>query len=256
MRLALLTVTLALAACARASGGSADATETIDDAPVVIDAMADANGCATQPCSIFPQCGCGGNNACDIASSLMGTSCRMITTPGKETGACSTPRDCDRGYVCLGGTGASCHKYCNANTDCTGPRGQCVIEITSGGNVIPNIPPACSSNCDPTSTNPAECPSTHKCGLFTATKGGTQVKISGCSLAGTGVQGTSCKVGTAGDDSLCGKGFLCTTLNAGTDFNCRRMCQRAPAGAACPTGTCIGFTTPHTINGVEYGVCN
>lgn len=253
MRLALLIVMLT--ACARASGGSADASATDDsNMQVVVDAMADANGCTTQPCTIFPQCGCGGNNACDIASNLMGTACRIITTPGTETSACTTPRDCDRGYVCLGGAAASCHKYCSSNTDCTGPRGQCVIEITSNNMVIPNIPPACSSNCEPTSTNPAECPATHKCGLFTATRMGTPVKISDCSKAGAGVQGANCKVGTAGDDTLCGKGFLCTTLDNGTNFNCRKICQKAASN--CGAQTCISFATPHTIAGVEYGVCN
>lgn len=254
MRLALLALAASLGACATASSGTSDSNGTVDDGGVV-DGMADANTCAMQPCSILPQCGCGGNNACDIdGSDLMGTACRQIMSPGIETTTCTSPKGCDRGYVCLGGTGASCHKYCQQNSDCGAPRGQCVIDITSSGSVIPGIPPACSSNCDPTSTNPLECPSTHKCGLFTATHNGSPVKISDCSPAGSGVQATSCKVGTGGDDSLCGKGYLCTTLDGGTNFNCRRICQVTASN--CGARTCKVFTTPHTINGTEYGVCS
>jgi len=252
MRLALLLVTLS--ACATATSGStSDATGSGTSDGGIIDAKPDANTCAMQPCSIIPQCGCAG--ACDIdGSDLMGTACRTIMSPGVESNTCTGPKDCAGGYVCLGAANASCHKYCTQNSDCGTPRGQCVIDITSNGTAIPGIPPACSSNCDPTSTNPAECPSTFKCGLFTATHNGSPVKIADCSKAGSGVQATSCKVGTAGDDTLCGKGYLCTTLDGGTNYNCRRICQVTASN--CGTRTCKTFTTPHTINGVEYGVCS
>jgi hypothetical protein len=255
MRYALFA--LALAACASASSGTADSNGSVGDGGVV-DSAPDANTCAMQPCSILPQCGCT-NGACDIdGSDLMGTACRPITSPGIETTTCNGPKDCDHGYVCLGGSSqASCHKYCSQNSDCGTPRGQCVIDITSGGMPIAGIPPACSSNCDPTSTNPAECPATFKCGLFTAMHNGAQVKISDCSKAGTGTQGVSCKSGTVGDDTLCGKGYLCTTFDASpaTNFNCRRICTVAPN--SCGGGlTCNSFATKYIIAGVEYGVCN
>lgn len=253
MRLALLV--LALTACARASSGTADSNGTPDDGGVV-DSAPDANTCSMQPCSIVPQCGCVGTTACDIdGSDLMGTKCRQITTPGIESNTCNGPKDCAAGYVCLGPTGqASCRKYCDDDLDCGMPRGQCVIDITSGGNPIAGIPPACSSNCEPTSTNPLECPSTFKCSLFTGTHNGTAVKFADCSKAGANVQAQSCKVGTQGDDTLCAKGYLCTTLDGGTNYNCRRICQVAASN--CGTRTCKTFTTPQTINGVEYGVCS
>jgi hypothetical protein len=252
MRFALLA--LALTACASASSGTTDSNGTVDDGGVV-DSAPDANTCATQPCSILPQCGCA-SGACDIdGTDLMGTACRTIMSPGIETTTCAGPKECDHGYVCLGATGqAACHKYCSQNSDCGSPRGQCVIDITSGGMPIAGIPPACSSNCDPTSTNPAECPATYKCGLFTSTHNGSPVKISDCSKAGSGVQATSCKTASGGDDALCGKGYLCTTLDGGTNYNCRRICQVTASN--CGARTCKTFTTPHTINGVEYGVCS
>lgn len=254
-RLWLVFGLAALSACAKAGSGSTDAAT---DSSRPIDAMVDGNGCAVQPCSILPQCGCGGANACDIdLSDSMGTACRPVTSAGQETATCNGPDACDKGFVCLGGSSfASCKKYCSTDADCGSPRGLCVLDITNNGVALPGIPPACSSNCDPTSTSPAECPSTYKCGLFTATHNGQPVKIADCSPAGTGTQGTNCKVGTSGIDSMCGKGYMCTTVDGGTNYNCRRICNKSPGPSNCGAQTCIGFTTPHTINGVEYGVCN
>jgi hypothetical protein len=248
----------AVIACATASrdNGSGDAAGN-GDGTQGDGQQLDANTCATQPCDIPTQCGCG-SGACDIdGSDLMGTACRTITTPGQETGACAGPSDCDKGYVCLGGTNdASCHKYCAADADCGTPRGQCVIDIQSNGTTIAGIPPACSSNCDPAnSASPAVCPSAMKCSLFTATHLGSDHDIADCAQAGAGTQGTSCKVGSNGDDTLCAANFLCTTLDS-TSFNCRRICVR-PGGAQCTGGqTCLGFNPALTIGGTEYGVCN
>ena len=55
--------------------------------------------------------------------------------------------------------------------------------------------------------------------------------------------------------TLCAANFLCTTVNAGVNFNCRRTCTNV--GAACATGgTCIGFNPAFTVGGTQYGVCN
>jgi len=252
-RLWLVFGLAALSACAKAGSGTTDAA---GDTSRPVDAEADGNGCAVQPCSILPQCGCGGANACDIDfSDNMGTACRPVTTAGQETSTCNGPNACDKGYVCLGGsTYASCKKYCTANADCGSPRGQCVIDISAGGTVLAGIPSACSSNCEPTSTAPAECPSTYKCSLFTAMHNGQPVKIADCNPAGTGTQNASCAAGTSGNDSLCAKGYMCTTTSTDTAFKCRRICQVASPN--CGAGTCLSFTTKHIINGVEYGICN
>src|SRR5687767_13848234 len=113
MRLALVLV-LAQLACAKGSGSSADAK--VDT--TIVDMMIDSNGCATQPCSILPQCGCtGGAMACDVDTwDNVGTSCRAVNDPGQETSTCNTPDKCDKGYVCLGGsTYSTCKKFCDAN---------------------------------------------------------------------------------------------------------------------------------------------
>ncbi len=253
-------------ACAKASGeqpdgplGAGDAA-TIVDAPDVDDAASepDANTCATQPCDILSQCGCGAD-ACDIDNTdNMGTACRTVFTPGRETATCSNPTRCDAGYVCLvGGNIGSCKKYCDADADCGTPRGKCVIEITSGGVPLAGIPITCSSNCDPTNVVASGlCPATMKCGLFTTTFNGVTHNIADCAPAtASGTQGVNCKVGAAADDKLCAQDFLCTSVDSGTTNNCRRICNKT-LNTGCGALTCIGFATPNIVGGTEYGVCN
>jgi hypothetical protein len=254
-RLCLILMLATVVACAK---GSANQTDAAPDTPKPIDAAIDSNGCATQPCAILPQCGCGPTSACDLdTTDTMGTACRPVNVPGRETGACNSLDKCDKGYVCLGGAAyATCKKYCMADADCGTPRGRCAIDISAGGMPIADIPSACSSNCNPLPTTPpSDCPPSYKCSLFTATHNGAPVKITDCNPAGGGVQGANCGT-TAGNDSLCAPGYLCTTIGSG--YQCRRICNKSAGNTGCTgigTGTCIGFTTPHTVD-VEYGVCN
>jgi hypothetical protein len=253
--LALLVLLGAASACAKAGSNQSDA---MVDTTGAIDAAIDSNGCATQPCSILPQCGCGGGNACDIdVSDNTGTACRSVATPGTETAACNAINQCDKGFVCLGGSAyASCKKYCTGDADCGSPRGQCVIDITANGTPLMDIPSVCSSNCEPTSTNSLECPPTYKCGLFTVSHGGSTVRIADCSPAGAGTQGASCASGTMGADNLCAKGYLCSTTTTDTAFKCRRICQKAASN--CGAAMCLSFSPIFTIGAppVEYGICN
>ena len=257
VRAPLLIALVALAACAKAGGGDTDATASDTSRP--IDALADGNGCTAQPCTILPQCGCGGATACDVdTSDNNGAACRSITAPGKETATCTGLDGCDRGYVCLGGAAyASCKKYCTGDADCGSPRGKCAITISSGGQPIPGIPTVCSSNCDPLNATQAECPTTYKCGLFRTTFMGASTDLTDCSPAGAGQQGADCKSGTLGNDALCAKTFSCTTTDAGATYRCRKFCTNpgVAASAQCANQACIAFTNPYTIAGVTYGVC-
>jgi hypothetical protein len=255
MRLSLL-VAATLAACANA-GGSAQ-TDASHDTGGAIDAAPDAFACSQMPCSILPQCGCSQTFACDVdTSDANGTACRPVTAPGTHTTECNSLDDCDKGFVCLGNAQyGSCKKYCTTDADCGTPRGKCVLDISSGGTPVPGIPAACSSNCDPTDTTGALCPSTYKCGLFNATHAGSPVKITDCSPAGAGTQGADCKQGTVGNDALCAKGFLCTTTDNNVTFKCRKVCKSpAATSAACGGQQCIGFADPFTVGGDTYGVC-
>src|ERR1043165_3563772 len=162
------------------------------------------NGCATQPCSILPQCGCASTDACDIDfSDVNGTACRVINKPGTETSTCDQASKCDRGFACIGCTQAVCKRYCSVDADCGSPRGQCVIDITSAGQPIPGVPSVCSSNCDPVNTGTTFCPANFKCNIFVQTHNGQQKNIVDCSVAGAGKQGANCKSNNVGVDTLC-----------------------------------------------------
>jgi hypothetical protein len=211
----------------------------------------DSNNCAVQPCTILPQCGCPADDACDIDDDNDGGACRNVSaTAQQEGGACSTISGCVAGTVCLGA--GICRKYCDDNTDCGQPRGQCLITITDGTNPIPNVPKTCSSNCDPTNVAAGGCPANKKCSLFTINANNVVNNIVDCDVAGAGLQGADCKVGADGDDALCGKDHTCVTSDGGTTFTCRRMCV---VGTACTVGTCTAFGTPFIVGGINYGVC-
>lgn len=250
----LMFVLVAITACARADALKSDGS--VDSPTGKMDASLDANNCAMQPCTILPACGCGGANACDIdQSDLKGTACRAINAMGTETSTCTSPSQCNTGYVCLGGSGgAACKKYCSTSADCGSPRGQCVIHPSSGGTAIPGIPAVCSSNCEPTATSVPECPSTWKCVLATATDNSATVNIADCAPAGAGVQGAACVTGGNADDSLCGKGYACSTTTTDTAPKCRRLCQKAASN--CGALTCLSYSPAFKINNVEYGICN
>lgn len=231
-----------------ATPGTPDA-KVFDAAPGTPDAKPapDANTCPVLPCTLSPQCGCPANQSCDIdPADLMGNVCRAVNVPGKETSSCSSFSECATGYVCVGG---ECERYCDDNTDCAQPRGQCVVQLVDANQAA--IPGAvvCSSNCDPgVANNSAYCPSAaSKCGIFTATFGGADHDIAACTAPGTGVHGTACT-----DDSTCGVQTLCT--NVGT-LACRRICKVTSDCSGLAGTSCLHFSTPLTIGGTEYGVC-
>ena len=261
MRLALVAIALA-AGCAhgsagnnsdaKGSGGSDGSGSGQIDAPLPIDAAIDGNGCATQPCDIATQCGCATSQACDIDSmTLMGTACRAVTTPGVVTNTCASATDCAAGYVCVGdGTNDACEKYCQSNTDCTAPRGQCVIQLTDQNSNPITGAVVCSSNCNPAAvTNATTCPSGWSCDLFTATFNGATDDIVDCRKAGTAGQNAACSATVA-----CAAGYSC--VNNGSSNVCARICQPNGGGPTCPgVTTCLSFQTAFVVGGTEYGVC-
>jgi len=220
-----------------------------DASAMAIDAAIDANTCSTQPCSLFPQCGCTSPLTCDIDfTDLNGTACRAVNTPGTETSTCASFSECAAGYVCAGG---HCLRYCAADTDCAQPRGMCAIQITDQNDQPIAGAITCSSNCNPINSAAGGCPTGQKCGFFTATRAGMDLDILQCTTPGAGAIGAACT-----SDATCSSNTLCSTYNA--QQRCRKVCTR-PAGNECatvPGTTCVGFGTPGlVIGGTEYGVC-
>jgi hypothetical protein len=250
-RVAVLTL-VTLVACARGGGTQADSGQV-----VVPDVAIDGNGCSVQPCSILPQCGCIGNTTCDVdAIEQDGTVCRPINVMGTEASTCNSPNECDRGFVCLGGVSfRSCKKYCTDDADCGTPRGNCIYTISTASGPIPDIPKVCSSNCDPTDTTAAGCPSNMKCTLTLGTENMVDTTIVDCTPAGTEVQGGNCTSGTSGVEARCAKGFQCTRFGT-NPFFCRKVCTEPGTNSAqCGGQLCNGFQPALSVAGVTYGVC-
>ncbi len=259
MRVALAIIAMAAAGCASAktggssgpdgssshpdaAGHSPDANVTAPDARPI-----DANTCPTQPCSLAPQCGCTGGMACDISSTNVNmTACRGVSTPGATGNTCASANDCAAGYVCVGdGTNDSCEKYCTSNADCGSPRGQCVIQLTSGNPPTP-IPNAvtCSSNCDPTSLSNPLCPPSWTCDLFQSAYNQQTYDIVDCRKAGTVGAGGTCSASMP-----CATGYTCATV--GTSSTCHRITNfNSPSCSGV-----LEFNPPFTVGGTEYGVC-
>ncbi|MEZ4401340.1 MAG: hypothetical protein R3B06_15045 [Kofleriaceae bacterium] len=214
------------------------------------DAAIDANTCSTQPCSLYPQCGCTAPLTCDIDfTDLMGTACRAVNAPGMEGSTCGSFSECAAGYVCAGGR---CHRYCDTDASCPQPRGMCAIQITDQGGAPIAGAVTCSANCNPAQSAAGGCPAGQKCGFFTVMRGTppASVDIVDCATPGAGAHGAACTT-----DATCAADTLCSTVNAAQ--RCRRVCTR-PAGnecAAVPGTTCVGFNPALTVGGTEYGVC-
>jgi hypothetical protein len=259
---------LIVAACATAGespdGGDGDSSISVQpdadpNAPDADPNAPDANPaggidastgtCPTSPCDLVEQCGCAAPQVCDLANDPIadGNACRDVLTPGTEGDLCGGVTDCAGGYVCIGPVGQrSCRKWCNDSTDCGQPRGKCLIQITAGGEDIPGAI-TCSSNCDPTSTAPTECPSTWGCYIYLVDPdpnvSGDEETIADCEPSGASIAG-----GTCADYGDCEEGHLCL----GT--TCRRMCDRAAPN--CPGGqVCNQFNPPALMGGIEYGFC-
>jgi hypothetical protein len=254
----LMLVLVAISACARGAPFQNDAAVDTTTSGKM-DASLDANNCAQQPCTILPACGCGGANTCDIdQTDFKGTSCRAVNAMGTETSTCTSPSQCGAGYVCLGSAaGAACKKYCSTTADCGTPRGQCVIHPSANNMAITGIPAVCSSNCDPIATSSPECPSTWKCVIATATDNNATVNIADCAPAGAGNQSAACVTGGNPDDTLCNKGYACSTTTTDTAPKCRRYCKPGTANnGGCGSNSCLVYSPAFKINGVEYGICS
>lgn len=257
MTVRLLALACCLFACASAGTSNPNTDSGLPPGGDAIPAI-DGNNCVNQPCDILTQCGCPAASACDVdTQDLDGPACRqLVGGASPEGGPCSNLSQCAGGTVCLGGF---CKKYCSSNTDCGAPRGQCVIDIQNAATMtaIPNVPPVCSSNCDPTSIAAGGCSGTApRCSIFTQTHMGQMFTIADCLAVTTaGGNGASCKNGANGDDHLCAADFMCITQDGGTSFQCRHACK-PPANTGCPGGTtCNSFTQPLVLAGTTIGVC-
>ena len=236
-------------------GASPTCAFTPDDALCGAGQSCTASGCASMctesPCRLVsPQCGCGTGQACVLNGAV-----RACTTAGTTPvgSTCSGAFSCVPGAVCLNVSQDAavptntCNRYCETDADCGG--GLCFYTLDDGaGGSIPDVT-VCTTACDPAART--GCPSGTACTIYRESTGSMRFFTDCTAPVGTGTQYASCT-----DETDCASGFGCI----GTPGECLRWCDGVGFSGSlggCPTGlTCYGFTTPITVGGTTYGVCD
>jgi hypothetical protein len=179
---------------------------------------------AGSPCRVAPNCGCPGNETCELLNASGAGTCKPAGDRPKDS-PCTLNSECSKGLACIDG---SCQPLCAKNEDCGG--GGTCSGITYQGTPVTGVG-VCSVPCDPFGNS---CPSGRAC-RFT-TDGGTS-----CFPSAGGRDGDTCT-----DDLACGPGLVCG--DAGV---CTPICE---APSSCPTG---GECQPTalTYQGRTYGFC-
>jgi hypothetical protein len=269
--LPVLCVTL-VASCAQGRAPAGDGGIAGSDASDLADAadVADADTCPGDPCSLLEQCGCGGQQVCDLDTSNLataGTACRDVVVPGTEGANCSMDSQCAAGYSCFGAPG-QCRRYCAADADC-GTDAYCLIQVVFGSPSMP-VPDTtlCTKACTPDAASDNGCPSAPQFGCRIiqndpdgVAASGDEFLVTDCGKASaSGTDGVDCA--TAGD-AACAAGFSCFTITQGGNpvgDQCKQLCvftvDGNPGSRLCGTGTCTQLTgDPFLVGTTEYGAC-
>lgn len=245
-RLVIMALVLGCSSSRPGAGGVDGSVGSVDSATSgTLDSRTDGNSCATQPCDILTQCGCGSFESCDLNDTDTGTACRG-TSGGKEGAGCAAATACAGLYTCVFfGDSGNCERYCAKDADCIAPRGLCAAQLlNSADQPIPGVL-LCTSNCDPTAIGDPLCPAGLACGLMDE----SNRNVVECLLAGTATQGQACS-----DTVACAPGYTCTGPASGPSV-CRRTCA-PPANTGCPASTtCAAFTPPFVVGNTQYGIC-
>ena len=187
-----------------------------------------------------PQCGCAGNETCDISDGTTGSTSCVAAGASIQGDQCASTSDCSPGLTCFLG---ACRPYCTGTTigaACVGTGLGTCAQATSGGANIPNEE-VCFVSCD--LSNPAAA-----CGANGCVHTGAQTN---CETVGFGGAGDSCD-----DPTDCLPGFACVTFSDGdaSSSTCQAYCQFVAGSCAAGT-TCQHFSTDIVSNGKTYGFC-
>jgi hypothetical protein len=194
---------------------------------------------------LLPQAGCdGATPACDLTATDDGsTACRPVTSQGTSNDHCSVDTACKAGYTCVhdGANLPFCSRFCAQDVDCLGIGSRCVDELVDG-NDHPIDVYTCSNACDPYAQS--GCPSGMGClGFDDGANDYTD-----CEYMGGKADGAACA-----HSIECSEGAQCVTIGGGAAM-CEPTCIVGNS-SSCDAGTCVGFTSPLVIGGVEYGAC-
>lgn len=197
--------------------------------------------CDEDPCKLTePQCGCPPGEKCDFSST--GRQCETDGTVGG--GEACTGNNCLAGHICLQYVGppSICYEFCNDDSDCVAPGGQCVLTVESGS----YSESVCSFNCDPI-TSVGCSVAGMKCDIGILT-GPPEEIFTMCVPSGAGTHGSACA-----DIVDCGPGYSCFTLDSVEQ--CLQWCNMAAPSCSTVGTICNGLTTPIIVGSIEYGVC-
>jgi hypothetical protein len=211
-------------------------------------------------CGIFPQCGCGGGQNCNVENNTTGQAMCAAAGATPDWNNCSGNGDaqCKKGSSCVDGV---CSPFCGGTADCPGAYREC-LQVVNGSNQ--NIPgfKVCSQFCDP--TNPQSSSGGYSaCGPnVNCYPGSDPGRISTClgPTTASGTQDANCKNGSSGDTSKCAPGYACvheTDVFGGSYYTCYKFCKVGVAGecSAFSGTSCKSFGTKQFAGGQEIGGC-
>lgn len=179
-------------------------------------------------CSPGLDCGCSGNDTCDLDNAGMGT-CRATGNIGLNDACDTNPGGCEAGMGCVDNL---CKEWCVTSAQCAG---RPCSPVLFQGNPLSEVG-VCASQCSPRDPAPV-CGSGNGCGA-TNNPGETT-----CVPAGNLTDGESCIFDPGG----CGPGLGCDSGSV-----CRRYCRIGMNDCA----SCVAITNPPSVGGVTFGLCS
>jgi cysteine-rich repeat protein len=229
----------------RCGDAAVDDGETCDDGN-----LADGDGCAADctvegleptSCELVPQTGCPGG-ACDL--DVTGETVCRDAGEGPMGAACASVLDCAAGYTCsFVASQGICSRFCQDDAQCEGNGSLCAYGLTIGNQPVADVS-LCSEACDPFSG--FGCPAGWACHVSRLTGAGGMTSCA--PHDGGGGAGSFCA-----DDLDCGIGLGCVATTE--QARCRKYCEVGATIDCKSPQACVGFATPLTIEGFEWGVC-
>lgn len=125
----------------KAEGGGPDGSPSTSPSDSSCKTTAPSNACG-----LAPQCGCGGNETCDVTNKSNGAVSCVAAGGGPLASLCTSTTQCAKGLTCAYG---ACRPTCETvGTACTGSGlGPCEQVYDPPGTAIPNAK-VCSMTCD------------------------------------------------------------------------------------------------------------
>jgi hypothetical protein len=216
---------------------SANDVSTAHDSAV----MDVVSNCQVSPpsnvCGVFPQCGCGAMQTCEVNQTTLdgSSSCIQAGTSGVGEPCTATLNQCAAGLTCVWG---ECHPYCGtAGATCSNPGTNTCVNLTSG-TTMANIPNFLVCHIDCQLQDATSCNGTGE-GCIIFSDGSTD-----CYAVGTA---STCSASTQ-----CKPGDECVYDGVST-YTCVAWCRVGLND--CTSGTCNAFGTPVMVGSQEYGYC-